>query len=133
MHPNALLELNADLLRAVLRLDSPADGVVSAFFRQHRALGPRERHSLAETTYEVLRQRLALQHLAQSGSGALERRLAVLGWQGSPTGPACPTSCATTCLTGWPGPCANNSATPTSGCWSARWPRRHRWTCGSTF
>ena len=84
MHPNALLELNADLLRAVLRLDSPADGVVSAFFRQHRALGPRERHSLAETTYEVLRQRLALQHLAQSGSGALERRLAVLGWQGSP-------------------------------------------------
>jgi 16S rRNA (cytosine967-C5)-methyltransferase len=56
--------------------------VVSAFFRQHRALGPRERHTLAETTYQVLRQRLLLQHLAQSGSGALERRLAVLGWQG---------------------------------------------------
>jgi 16S rRNA (cytosine967-C5)-methyltransferase len=83
MHPNALLDLTSELLRAVLRLESPADGVVSAFFRQHRALGPRERHTLAETTYQVLRQRLLLQHLAQSGSGALERRLAVLGWQGS--------------------------------------------------
>jgi 16S rRNA (cytosine967-C5)-methyltransferase len=83
MHPNALLDLTSDLLRAVLRLDSPADGVVSSFFRQHRALGPRERHTLAETAYQVLRQRLVLQHLAQSGSGALERRLAVLGWQGS--------------------------------------------------
>jgi 16S rRNA (cytosine967-C5)-methyltransferase len=82
MHPNALLDLTSELLRAVLRLESPADGVVSAFFRQHRALGPRERHTLAETTYQVLRQRLLLQHLAQSGSGALERRLAVLGWQG---------------------------------------------------
>jgi len=82
MHPNALLELNAELLRAVLKLDQPADGIVSAFFRQHRGLGARERHTLAETTYTVLRQRLLLQHLAQSGSGPLERRLALLAWQG---------------------------------------------------
>jgi len=85
MHPNALLDLATDLLRAVLKLDQPADSVVSAFFRQHRALGARERHTLAETAYTVLRQRLLLQHLAQSGSGALERRLAVLAWQGSDT------------------------------------------------
>jgi 16S rRNA (cytosine967-C5)-methyltransferase len=85
MHPHALLDLTTELLRAVLRLESPADGVVSAFFRQHRALGPRERHTLAETAYTVLRQRLLFQHLAQSGSGALERRLAILGWQGSDT------------------------------------------------
>ena len=82
MHPNALLELNTELLRAVLKLDSPADGIVSAFFRQHRGLGSRERHTLAETTYTVLRQRLLWQHLAQSGSGPLERRLAILAWQG---------------------------------------------------
>lgn len=82
MHPNALLELNAELLRAVLKLDQPADSIVSAFFRQHRGLGARERHTLAETTYTVLRQRLLLQHLAQSGSGPLERRLAILAWQG---------------------------------------------------
>ncbi|EGJ10487.1 MULTISPECIES: RsmB/NOP family class I SAM-dependent RNA methyltransferase [Rubrivivax] len=82
MHPNALLDLATELLRSVLRLDQPADAVVSAFFRQHRALGARDRHALAETAYNVLRQRLLLAHLAQSGSGALERRLAILGWQG---------------------------------------------------
>jgi len=85
MHPNALLDLAAELLRSLLKLDSPADGVVLAFFRKHRALGTRERQTLAETAYTVLRQRLLLQHLAQSGSGALERRLAILAWQGSDT------------------------------------------------
>lgn len=83
MHPNALLDLATELLRQLLKFDAPADGVVSAFFRQRRELGPRERHTLAETAYHVLRQRLLLQHFAQSGSGALERRLAILGWQGS--------------------------------------------------
>ncbi|HEX2012045.1 MAG TPA: RsmB/NOP family class I SAM-dependent RNA methyltransferase [Roseateles sp.] len=85
MHPNALLDLSTELLRAVLKFDAPADGVVSAFFRKHRLLGQRERHTLAETVYTVLRQRLLLQHLAQSGSGPMERRLAVLAWQGSDT------------------------------------------------
>ncbi len=85
MHPNALLDLTTDLLRAVLRLDAPADGTLSAFFRQNRGLGPRERHALAETTYTVLRQRLLFQHLAQTGSGPLERRLAALAWQGNDT------------------------------------------------
>ena len=83
MHPNALLDLTTELLRQVLLLAQPADAVVSAFLRRHKALGARERHALAETTYAVLRQRLLLQHLAQSGSGALERRLAILGWQGA--------------------------------------------------
>ncbi|QPF74385.1 RsmB/NOP family class I SAM-dependent RNA methyltransferase [Roseateles sp. DAIF2] len=85
MHPNALLDLSTELLRAVLKFDAPADGVVSAFFRKHKALGQRERHTLAETVYTVLRQRPLLQHLAQSGSGAIERRLSLLAWQGSET------------------------------------------------
>ena len=83
MHPGALLDLGTELLRQVLRLEQPADGVVSAFLRKHKALGVRERHTLAETVYAVLRQRLLWQHLAQSGGGALERRLAMLAWQGS--------------------------------------------------
>jgi 16S rRNA (cytosine967-C5)-methyltransferase len=83
MHPNALLELATELLHRVLQLQHPADGVVSDFFRQHRALGSRERHTLAETTYTVLRQRALFQHLAQSGKGEMERRLAILGWQGN--------------------------------------------------
>ena len=85
MHPGALLDLTTQLLRDVLKLEAPADSVVSAFFRQHRSLGTRERHTLAETTYTVLRQRLVLQHLAQGGGGALERRLAMLAWAGSET------------------------------------------------
>jgi len=82
MHPVALLDLCTGLLSQVLKLDAPADGVVSAFFRSHRNLGPRERHTLAETAYAVLRRRLLYQHQAQAGGGRLERRLAILGWQG---------------------------------------------------
>ncbi len=83
MHPNALFDQATELLREVLKLDHPADSIVSAFFRQNRELGTRERHALAETTYTVLRQRLLFQHLAQSGSGPLERRLVILAWQGT--------------------------------------------------
>ncbi len=86
MHPNALLDLCAELLRSVLKFDAPADGVVSAFFRKNKALGQRERHALAETTYAVLRQKPLLQSLAQSGSGPLERRLAILAWAGGDAG-----------------------------------------------
>jgi 16S rRNA (cytosine967-C5)-methyltransferase len=83
MHPNALLEHATELLHRVLRFQHPADGVVSDYFREHRTLGSRERHALAETTYAVLRRRLLFQHLAQSGKGEAERRLAILGWQGN--------------------------------------------------
>ena len=82
MRPAALVDLAAVLLQRVLRFDAPADGVVSAFFRAQRTLGPRERHTLAETAYAVLRRRLLYQHLAQSGRGPIERRLVLLGWQG---------------------------------------------------
>ena len=84
MHPNALLDLATELLRSVLKFDAPADGLVSMFFRKHAKLGARERHTLAETAYTLLRQRLLFQHLAQSGNGPLERRLAILAWQGNP-------------------------------------------------
>ena len=71
-----------ELLREVLKFQHPADVLVSNFFKAQRALGPRERHALAETTYDVIRRLPCYRHLAQSGSGALERRMAVLGWQG---------------------------------------------------
>lgn len=82
MHPNALLDLSTQLVREVLKLDAPADSIVSYFFRSHKALGQRERHALAETAYAVLRQRLLWAHLAQSGHGPMERRLVLLAWQG---------------------------------------------------
>ena len=83
MHPNALIELCSELVAAVNKLDAPADVSVSAFFRQHKNLGQRERASLAETVYALLRERLKYQSLAQSGSGPLPRRLALLAWRGS--------------------------------------------------
>ena len=47
MHPKALLEACTELIAAVLKFDAPADNIVSFFLRQHRELGPRERHTLA--------------------------------------------------------------------------------------
>jgi 16S rRNA (cytosine967-C5)-methyltransferase len=82
MHPKVLLDACADLLEQVLRFDHPADAVVSRFFREHRSLGPRERATLAETAYAVLRRKLYYEHLAPSGSGPKARRLAILGFQG---------------------------------------------------
>src|SRR5690242_18410745 len=82
MSPDALLEHAAVLLKRVLRFEHPADGALSAYFREHHALGARERATLAETAYAVVRRRPLLQHLAASGRGPMERRLAILGWQG---------------------------------------------------
>jgi 16S rRNA (cytosine967-C5)-methyltransferase len=85
MPPRALIDLTAALLSEVLRFEHPADKALSAFFRRHRALGPRERHAVAETVYDVLRRRTVLQHLAQGGVGPMARRLALLGWRGEAT------------------------------------------------
>ena len=83
MHPSALVELATELLHQVLRFEHPADSIVSDFFRRQRQLGARERHTLAETTYAVLREKPLWQHLAQSGKGEMERRLVLLAWQGN--------------------------------------------------
>ncbi len=84
MHPKVLLDLTTQLVREVLKLDAPADGLVSLFFKRQKSLGVRERHALAETAYAVLRQRLLWAHLAQSGHGPMERRMVILAWQGQP-------------------------------------------------
>lgn len=82
MHPKALLDACAELVREVLKFDHPADAVVARYFREHRSLGPRERATLAETVFAVLRRKLLFEHFAPSGSGPKERRLAILGFAG---------------------------------------------------
>ena len=82
MHPNALLDACAELVKLSLKFDHPADAVVSHYFRDNRTLGPRERATLAETVYTVLRKKLLFDHLAPSGSGPKERRMAILGFHG---------------------------------------------------
>ena len=79
MHPKALLDACSDLLKQVLKFDHPADMVLSRYFREFR-LGPRERATLAETVYGVLRKKSLYTYLAQHGSGPPERRLAILGF-----------------------------------------------------
>ena len=82
MHPKALLDACAELVALTLKFDHPADSIVSRYFRDHRTLGPRERATLAETVYAVLRKKLLFDHFAPSGSGPKERRLAILGFHG---------------------------------------------------
>lgn len=82
MHPKALLEATADLVGLVLKFDHPADQVVFRFFREHREFGPRERATLTETVFTVLRKKLLFDHLSPSGSGPKERRMAILGFHG---------------------------------------------------
>ncbi len=82
MHPKAILEACSELVRLTLKFDHPADTIVSRFFRDHRGLGPRERATLAETVYTVLRKKQLFDHFAPSGSGPKERRLAILGFYG---------------------------------------------------
>ncbi len=82
MHPQTLLDVCTELVRLTLKFDHPADAIVSRFFREHRGLGPRERATLAETVYTVLRKKLLFEKLALSGSGPRERRLAILGFHG---------------------------------------------------
>ncbi|HEX2542693.1 MAG TPA: RsmB/NOP family class I SAM-dependent RNA methyltransferase [Caldimonas sp.] len=81
--PAALLDRAVELVGRVLRFAEPADAVVAAFFREHRSLGARDRQAIADTVYAVLRRLGLYRHLAASGTGTLERRLTLLGWQGS--------------------------------------------------
>jgi 16S rRNA (cytosine967-C5)-methyltransferase len=82
MHPKALLDSCTELVGRVLKFEHPADSVVSRYFRENRSLGPRERATLAETVYTVLRKKLLFDHFAPSGSGPRERRMAILGFEG---------------------------------------------------
>ena len=82
MHPKALLDEIASLIEKIFKFDHPADAVVARHFRENKSLGPRERATLSDTVFAVLRERLKFEWLARSGSGSKWRRLAVLGFPG---------------------------------------------------
>ncbi|VBQ29918.1 RsmB/NOP family class I SAM-dependent RNA methyltransferase [Burkholderia pseudomallei] len=67
------------LLAEVLKFAGPADVTTSRFFRAHPKLGHTERGVIAEAVFAVLRRRMEYAHLAESGTGAPARRLALLG------------------------------------------------------
>jgi len=86
MHPTALLEAQTELAHRVLRFDQPADRIAAEFFREQRALGVRDRRTLADGLFELMRGLPLYRHLASpanGGQGEMERRLAILSWQGN--------------------------------------------------
>ncbi len=60
--------------------ERPVDWQLRQFFKSNPGLGRRDRGLVAETLFDVLRNRRLYLHLAQSGSGTLERRLMLLAW-----------------------------------------------------
>jgi 16S rRNA (cytosine967-C5)-methyltransferase len=66
------LHAAGDALRAMLSFERPADAVLRAFFREHRALGQRDRATVAELAFAVLRHLRLLETLA---GGRQPRRL----------------------------------------------------------
>jgi 16S rRNA (cytosine967-C5)-methyltransferase len=64
-----------DALGRALQAGTPVDTMLRQFFREHPALGRRDRGTIAETVFDVLRNRRLYAHLADSGTGRRERRL----------------------------------------------------------
>ena len=77
--PPAVTNSTEEVLREVLRLTGPADGVLSRYFKDHSRLGARERGVIAEAVYNLLRNKSVYTNFSESGSGSLMRRMALLG------------------------------------------------------
>ncbi|MGZ5231694.1 MAG: RsmB/NOP family class I SAM-dependent RNA methyltransferase [Burkholderiales bacterium] len=71
-----LLDAATQALGIALKFEQPADAVLSQYFRQHHALGQRDRAFIAEAVFGVLRHKLVLEQLTEDGNA----RLLVLGW-----------------------------------------------------
>jgi 16S rRNA (cytosine967-C5)-methyltransferase len=69
-----------DLLADILRFEQAADRCLSQYFKVNSAWGPRERATLADASFDVLRNLSLYRHWATSlEPGAELRRLAILG------------------------------------------------------
>lgn len=76
--PPAIVFHVEEVLREVLRFTGPADVILSRYFREHPKLGGRDRGVIAESVYAYLRNRSVLTNFAESGTGPLMRRVALL-------------------------------------------------------
>lgn len=77
--PPAMIGHTEEVLREVLRFTNPADSTLSRYFKDHTRLGSRERGVIAEAIYGLLRNKSVYTSFAESGSGALMRRITLLG------------------------------------------------------
>lgn len=77
-NPLSRLDRLSALIDAVLKLEEPADAVISRFFKSHPDMGSRDRGFFAQCAWSVLRHRTWYAHLASAGQGSLYRRYALL-------------------------------------------------------
>jgi 16S rRNA (cytosine967-C5)-methyltransferase len=75
----ARVEQITTLLNVILLFETPADMVVSQFFKAYPQLGGRDRGEVATATFDVLRHLKRYRIYAQSVKGSVPRRLALLG------------------------------------------------------
>jgi 16S rRNA (cytosine967-C5)-methyltransferase len=79
-------------LAEALAAEGPVDAVLRGFFRANPWLGRRDRGAVADTVFDVLRNRRWYGHVMQGLAGPLPRRLmwASWGWRAAQTPPAAP-------------------------------------------
>jgi len=79
-----LLDTCAEALGEVLKFIHPADAVLSRFFREHPKVGQRDRATIAETVYAVLRRSRLLERLLGGtlSRGAMPRDAVLAAWAG---------------------------------------------------
>lgn len=79
-----LLDACAAALGEVLSFKYPADAVLSRFFREHPQVGQRDRATIAETVYAVLRRSRLLERLTGGAPprGATPRDAVLAAWAG---------------------------------------------------
>lgn len=79
MTPPARLQAAIDLLMEIEATPRPADAVISAFFRARRFIGSKDRSSIAERVYGVLRRRARIEWwLARVGHPSDARALVIV-------------------------------------------------------
>lgn len=65
-----------EALETILRFEGPADSALRIFFRQNTKMGQKTRGFLAETIFDILRnKRLYTYYVSREGTGSLEERL----------------------------------------------------------
>lgn len=79
MRPAAQLQATIELLDQIESEKYPADRVMAKYFRQHRYIGSKDKFTISEQFYGILRQKLSLSYLLElNGLSLSSRNLAAL-------------------------------------------------------
>lgn len=74
-----------EVLGQILQWEHPADQALSQWMRKQKHMGARDRSEVTNAVFDVLRHLRRYRYLAESGTGSVTRRLAILGlgntWQ----------------------------------------------------